>query len=95
MSLCSPFGEYELELDVKSYSEEDSKLEKRVSWAITDGFSGVRKVPRTRYEIPLPPIVCSNCYAVMHHARLVGSSARLAMWTLLDWKQSVDVVRPG
>ena len=35
--VCSPFGEYELDLDVESESDADSTLEGRTSWEIENG----------------------------------------------------------
>lgn len=35
--LCCPFGNYELELVVESFSDEGSELEQRTSWEIENG----------------------------------------------------------
>lgn len=40
LSVCCPYGQYELELDVKSYNDEDDK-EQRVAWRIESGRDGV------------------------------------------------------
>lgn len=39
--VCCPFGQYELELDVKSYSDKNGKPEKRIAWRIENGNDGV------------------------------------------------------
>ena len=35
--LCCPFGDYELELVVESFSDEGSELQQRTSWEIENG----------------------------------------------------------
>lgn len=44
--VCSPFGQYELELDVESYNDKHGKPDKRVTWQIEDGHNGVRRCER-------------------------------------------------
>lgn len=34
---CSPFGEYQIDLDVESFSDENSTLQQRTSWQIKNG----------------------------------------------------------
>lgn len=35
--VCSPFGEYELDMDIDSHSDEGSTLQQRTSWLIKNG----------------------------------------------------------
>lgn len=35
--VCSPFGEYEVDLDIQSFSDEGSTLEQRTSWQVKNG----------------------------------------------------------
>ena len=35
--VCCPFGEYELDLEVESYSDEGSTLQQRTAWEIENG----------------------------------------------------------
>jgi len=39
--VCSPFGEYELDMDIDSYSDESSTLQQRTSWLIKNGHDQV------------------------------------------------------
>lgn len=39
--VCSPFGEYEIDLDILSFSDENSTLERRTSWLIKTGVDEV------------------------------------------------------
>ena len=40
--VCCPFGEYEIDLDVESYSDEGSTLQQRTAWEIENGPDEVR-----------------------------------------------------
>lgn len=40
--VCAPYGEYELELSIDSYSKSGSGLERRTSWEVLTGPDGVR-----------------------------------------------------
>lgn len=39
--VCSPFGEYELDLDVQSFDDEDSTERKRIAFEIENGADEV------------------------------------------------------
>ena len=39
--VCCPFGNYEIDLDVDSYSDEGSTLQQRTAWEIENGYDEV------------------------------------------------------
>ena len=39
--LCCPFGDYEIDLIVESYSDEGSELQQRTAWEIENGSDEV------------------------------------------------------
>lgn len=40
--LCAPFGEYELELETDSFSDDTFVFQGRTSWSILNGYDEVR-----------------------------------------------------
>lgn len=63
--VCAPFGEYELMLDVNSYTEDpDSRLQQRTAWTLENGDEEV-----------LP---CSNTYGT--HLHLFALPKRLPLY---------------
>lgn len=42
--VCAPFGNYEIELDVTSYSDAGSTMQQRTAWEIENGPDEVRHV---------------------------------------------------
>lgn len=49
--VCCPFGQYELTLDVTSYSDTEGKPEKRVAWRIENGYDGVIVLERMLVDV--------------------------------------------
>lgn len=57
MFLCCPFGEYEIDLDVKSFSDEGSTLQQRTAWEIENGPDEVLTHREQIYQMPGPMAV--------------------------------------
>ena len=47
--VCCPFGDYEIDLDVESFSDEGSTLEQRTAWEIENGPDEVLIDAENRY----------------------------------------------
>lgn len=63
LSICAPFGEYELELETDSYSSPTSDMKARTSWEILNGSDEVMVETWLAEMLPPEQLVWSSIFA--------------------------------